>query len=302
MVNKVKFNGIIPPVSIIFDTNGEFDEKGMAIVIDFLIESKVDGLFFLGSGGEFSQMSTEQRMEVAKFTTEYVASRVPVLIGTGSTSTKETILLSKHAEEVGADGVVVINPYYWPLTEENLIAHYSDIAESVELPILLYNFPNLTGQDLSPEIVLQLVERNDNIVGIKETIDSVAHIHEMISTVKEKYPEFTVLAGFDNHLLNTLSLGGDGAICASINFAPELAVGVYEAFKEKDMDKAVTLQKKLAILPEMYQLDSPFIGVIKEAMRIKGLNISTNVLAPSKPLDNTKINELTSILKKAELL
>lgn len=302
MLNTSKFKGIIPPVSVIFDTNGELDKKGMAKVIDFLIEAKVDGLFFLGSGGEFSQMSADQRMEVAKYTTEYVANRVPVLIGTGSTSTKETILLSQHAEEIGADAVVVINPYYWPLTEENLLAHYSDVAESVKLPILLYNFPNLTGQDLSAEFVLKLVEKYDNIVGIKETIDSVAHIHQMISTVKRKYPDFVVLAGFDNHLLNTLNLGGDGAICASVNFAPELALGVYDAFEEKDMNKAVKLQKQLAILPELYELDSPFINVVKEAMKMRGLDISTYVLPPSRSLEKSKIRELEAILEKAELL
>jgi len=302
MVSTAKFHGIISPVSIIVDANGELDTKGMAVVIDFLIEAKVDGLFFLGSGGEFSQMSTEQRIEIATYTTEYVAGRVPVLIGTGSPSTKEAILLSKHAEKIGADGVVVINPYYWSLTEENLLAHYDDIAESVQLPILLYNFPNLTGQDLSADIVLKLVEKHDNIAGIKETIDSVAHIHEMISTVKGKYPEFIVLAGFDNHLLNTLNLGGDGAICASINFAPEIAIGVYQAFKEKDMEKAVRLQKQLAILPEMYEIESPFISVIKEAMKIKGLAISTHVLPPSRSLEETKLDKLKEILKKAELL
>ncbi|UJL47422.1 dihydrodipicolinate synthase family protein [Virgibacillus sp. NKC19-16] len=302
MSTKRNFQGIIPPVSIIFDTNGELDKKGMADVIDFLIDAGVDGLFFLGSGGEFSQMSRELRMEVAAFTTEYVNKRVPVLIGTGSPSTHEAITLSKHAEEIGADGIVVINPYYWPLTEENLLVHYGEIAEAVNLPILLYNYPDLTGQNMSPEFVLKLIEKHPNIVGIKDTIDSVGHIHDMILTVKGKYPEFTVLAGFDNHLLNTLSLGGDGAICASINFAPELAIGVYNAFYENDMETAVNLYKRLAILPTMYKLDSPFISVVKEAMKLKGLDISTHVLPPTRMLDSEKQEKLQEILKKAELL
>lgn len=301
MSTKAKFHGIIPPVSTIFDTNGELDKKGMEMVIDFLIDSNVDGLFFLGSGGEFPQMSKELRMEVAAFTTDYVSGRVPILIGTGSVSTSEAVILSKHAEEIGADGIVVINPYYWPLTEDNLLTHYSEIATAVKLPILLYNFPDLTGQGLSPDIVLKLAEKHDNIVGIKETIDSVNHIHEMISTVKGKYPEFTVFAGFDNHLLNTLNLGGDGAICASINFAPELSVGIYNAFKTNDMETAVNLHRRLAILPEMYKLDSPFISVIKEAMKLKGLDISTHVLPPTRMLNSEKQKELKEILKRADL-
>jgi 4-hydroxy-tetrahydrodipicolinate synthase len=302
MTTTTKFHGIIPPVSIIFNDKGELDKKGMSTVIDFLIDSGVDGLFFLGSGGEFSQMSVEERMEVASFSTEYVNSRVPVLIGTGSSSTREVVLLSQHAEKVGADAVVIINPYYWPLTEENLLAHYSEVANSINLPILLYNFPTLSGQDLSPELVLQLVEKHENIVGIKETVENVSHIRDMILTVKGKHPNFAVFSGFDDHLFNTLSLGGDGAISASINFAPELAIGVYNAFKEKQFEKAVELHKRLAFLPTMYKLDSPFVGVIKEAMKLKGLDISTHVLPPARSLSSEKLQELKNILIEAKLL
>jgi len=299
---ETNFHGIIPPVSIIFDQDGELDKKGMATVIDFLIDAGVDGLFFLGSGGEFSQMSKEQRMEVSTFTTKYVNGRVPVLIGTGSVSTRESIILSKHAEKIGADGIVVINPFYWPLTEENLLTHYGEIAEAVNLPILLYNFPELTGQDLSPEFVLKLVEKHENIVGIKETIDSIGHVQDMISTVKGKHPRFSVFAGFDNHLINTLILGGDGAICASINFAPELAINVYNAFKQNDIESAVKFSRKLAIIPTMYKIDSPFISVIKEAMKLKGLDISTAVLQPTRMLNSDKKERLKEILKKIDLL
>lgn len=302
MTTTTKFHGIIPPVSIIFNDKGELDKKGMSTVIDFLIDSGVDGLFFLGSGGEFSQMSVEERMEVASFSTEYVNGRVPVLIGTGSSSTREVVLLSQHAEKVGADAVVIINPYYWPLTEENLLAHYSEVANSINLPILLYNFPTLSGQDLSPELVLQLVEKHENIVGIKETVENVSHIRDMILTVKRKHPNFAVFSGFDDHLFNTLSLGGDGAISASINFAPELAIGVYNAFKEKQFEKAVELHKRLAFLPTMYKLDSPFVGVIKEAMKLKGLDISTHVLPPARSLSSEKLQELKNILIEAKLL
>jgi 2-dehydro-3-deoxy-D-pentonate aldolase len=297
-----KFQGIIPPVSIIFTEHGELDKKGMATVIDFLIDSGVDGLFFLGSGGEFTQMSVEERKEVASFTTSYVNGRVPVLIGTGSTNTREVIALSQHAEQAGADGVVIINPYYWPLTEDHLFAHYSEVANSVHLPILLYNYPGLSGQDLSPEFVLKLVETHDNIVGIKETVESIAHIRDMILTVKGKYPDFAVLSGFDDHLLPSLSLGGDGAISASVNIAPELGIGVYKAFKEGRFDQALALHKRMAFMPTMYKLDSPFVCVVKEAMKLRGLNISTHVLAPARSLSADKIQELKKILVQAELL
>ncbi|MFX0560474.1 dihydrodipicolinate synthase family protein [Tepidibacillus infernus] len=302
MMKEKLFHGIIPPVSTIFDENLKLDRQGMGKLIDFMIDSGVNGLFFLGSGGEFSQMSFEERKEVAAFATEYVKGRVPVLIGTGGTNTREIITLSQHSKEIGADGVVIINPYYWPLTEENLLAHYGEIADSVDLPILLYNFPNLTGQDLSPEIVMKLVEKHSNIMGIKETVDTAGHIREMILKVKGKYPYFSVLAGFDDHLFNTLALGGDGAISASGNFAPELTVGIYQAFQNKDYQTAIELHQRLAYLPLMYKLDSPFVNVVKEATRLRGLDISTYVLPPARPLSEEKKQELIEILKKAALL
>jgi 4-hydroxy-tetrahydrodipicolinate synthase len=274
----------------------------MGMLIDFLIDAGVDGLFFLGTGGEFSQMSVEERKEVAHFATQHVNNRVPVLIGTGSASTREVITLNQHAQQIGADGVVVINPYYWPLSEENLYEHYKAIAQSVELPILLYNFPALTGQDLTPDFVYRLATTFDNIVGIKETVDTAGHIRAMILKLKPERPNFSIFAGFDDHLLNTLSLGGDGAISASGNFAPELTIGIYKAYQSNDMETAIQLHQRLAHLPLMYKLDSPFVNVIKEAMVLRGLQIPTTVLPPARPLGEIKKQQLQKILEKAKLL
>ncbi|MDQ0218183.1 dihydrodipicolinate synthase family protein [Peribacillus cavernae] len=298
MSTITKFHGIIPPVSTILHKDGCLDEKGMENLIDFLIDSKVDGLFFLGSGGEFSQMSVELRKEVAEFAIQYVNGRLPVLIGTGSTSTKEAILLSLHAKEAGADGVVIINPYYWVLSDENLFQHYADIAENVKMPILLYNFPALTGQDLSPEFVLKLARVYPNIVGIKETVESVAHTREMILTVKSEINDFAVFSGFDDHLLNTLSLGGDGSIPATANFAPELSTGIYQAFKQGNYGQAIELHRKLAPLPTLYKLDSPFVSVVKEALCQRGIEVSKDVLAPARPLNDEKKAQVKKIINQ----
>lgn len=299
---KPQFHGIIPPVPTIFDYTGKIDHTGMKQLIDFLIDSGVHGLFFLGTGGEFSQMSMEERKELAAFATEYVNGRVPVLIGTGSPNTREAIVLTQHSKEIGADGVVIVNPYYSTLTDENLYRHYGIIAETVDIPILLYNFPDLTGQDLTPDMVLKLARAYPNIVGIKDTIDSAGHIREIILKVKSERPDFSVFVGYDDHLWNTLSLGGDGAIVASSNFSPELTVGMYNAFQSKDYQKGIDLHKKLAYLPLLYKLDSPFANVIKEAIRMRGLHISTYVLPSAKPLDDDKKDELRKILRQASLL
>lgn len=275
-----KFKGIIPPVSTTFDDNGDIDKVALQHVADFLIEKGVDGLFYLGTGGEFSQMNASERMALAEAAVAAVDHRVPVLIGVGSTSTREAIELAKHAEACGADGVVVINPYYWKVGSVNLEDYYHQIASGIRLPVIIYNFPGLTGQDMTPEIVKRLVLQNENIVGIKDTIDSVGHLRTMINTVKAVRPEFSVFCGYDDHLLNTLLLGGDGSITASINFAPELSVGIYNAFRKGDLATAAMLNKKLLQIPHLYSLETPFISLIKYAMQCVGLPVNTRCLPP----------------------
>jgi dihydrodipicolinate synthase/N-acetylneuraminate lyase len=187
MQQTVQFSGIIPPVSTIFTADGQFDKQGTAALVDDMIRAGVDGLFFLGSGGEFSQLNAEERKAIAQFAIDHVNRRVPVLIGTGGTNARETIELSQHAQQAGADGIVVINPYYWKVSEHNLIHYFQQVADSVTQPVILYNFPALTGQDLSPTLVKTLADSRRNIVGIKDTIDSVAHLRSMILTVKSAH-------------------------------------------------------------------------------------------------------------------
>mgnify|MGYP001028496435 FL=1 len=275
-----KFSGIIPPVSSTFDRDGNIDKTAMKAVADFLIQKGVDGLFYLGTGGEFSQMNAAQRMALAETAVAIVDKRVPVLIGVGSTSTDEAVKLARHAEACGADGIVAINPYYWKVAPRNLDDYYQQIARSVSLPVIIYNFPDLTGQDLTPAIVKRLVLANDNIVGIKDTIDSVGHLRTMINTVKAVRPNFSVFCGYDDHLLNTLLLGGDGAITASANFAPDLSVGIYRAWQQNDLATAATLNKKLLQLPSIYALETPFVSLIKYAMQCVGLPVNTYCLPP----------------------
>ncbi|MEH7072986.1 dihydrodipicolinate synthase family protein [Neobacillus drentensis] len=291
-----QFYGVIPPVPTILFKEGKLDKKGMGNLIDFLIDSQVNGLFFLGSGGEFGQMPVELRKEVAEFATSYVNGRVPVLIGTGTPSTNETISISKHAKSIGADGVVVVNPYYYKLTEDSLFQHYAEIAKNVELPIILYNYPELTGQDLSPDFVLTLVNNYPNIVGIKDTVLAVGHTRELIQIVKSQHPHFAVFAGYDEHLLNNLALGGDGSIPLTASFAPEVSVGIYQSFKQENFGKAIELHQKLAALLPLYKLDSPFMNVVKEAILLRGIEISTDVLAPVRSLSPEKKELVKSIL------
>ncbi|MGI6904392.1 dihydrodipicolinate synthase family protein [Leclercia adecarboxylata] len=301
MQQTVQFSGIIPPVSTIFTADGRLDEQGSAALIDHMIDAGVDGLFFLGSGGEFSQLNTAERKAIAEFAIAHVNGRVPVLIGTGGTNARETIELSQHAQQAGADGIVVINPYYWKVSEANLIRYFEQVADSVTLPVILYNFPALTGQDLTPQLVKTLVDSRANIVGIKDTIDSVAYLRSMVLTVKAAHPQFVVLCGYDDHLFNTLLLGGDGAISASGNFAPQVSVNLLQAFRDGELARAAQYHQTLLQIPQMYQLDTPFVNVIKEAISLCVRPVSTHVLPPAGPLDEARKAQLKTLLQQLKL-
>lgn len=301
-MSKPLFHGIIPPVPTIFTQEGKFDKEGMARLIDHLINSGVNGLFFLGSGGEFCHMDQAMRREVAEFGVKYTNGRLPVLIGIAAPGTQETINYGKHAKEIGADGVVVVNPYYAKLSEENIYNHYKKIASEVELPIMLYNFPALTGQDLNPQLVKRLAVDCPNIIGIKETVEVIGHIREMIYTVKPVRPDFVVFAGYDECLLSSLIVGGDGSIPASANFAPGLTCGIYKAFQEKDYERLFELQRVLCHIPPIYTMEAPFFGVIKEAIKMCGLDISTYALPPASPVSEEKKQQLKEILIKSKLI
>ncbi|AIQ70114.1 dihydrodipicolinate synthase family protein [Paenibacillus graminis] len=291
--------GIIPPVPTILNEQQKFDRDGMQLLIESLIAKGVHGLFFLGTAGEFNQFDAGEREEIAKFCIDYTDGRLPVWIGTGSNTTSEALRLTRHAARSGATGVVVINPYYCKLSEESLFTHYAAIAEASELPLMLYNFPALTGQDLSPAFVRRLAARYPNVVGIKETVDQLSHIRQMILLVQEVNPAFAVFCGFDEYLLPTLAAGGAGAIAASANFAPQLMLGLHSSFQQNQFTEVLEYHRKLIQIPPLYALDDPFIPAIKEAVRLAGLPVPTFSHTPANPWNEEKERQLKQIFTKA---
>lgn len=296
------FHGVIPPVPTLFNAQGEFDESAQAILIEHLLASPVDGLFFLGSAGEFAHMSDAQRRHVAEFCLTQVGGRKPVLIGIACCGTQQTIEVGLHARQAGADGVVVVNPWYSPLSESNLVRHFMTIANALPLPIILYNFPALTGQSIPPSVIKDLALSCPNIVGLKDTVDTLSHIRETLHAVKPLRPDFAVFAGYDEYLLGTLILGGDGAIPASANFAPQLACGILRAWHRHDLSEAVALQQALSWIPPLYAIDVPFYNAVKYALRLTGVDIPVYALPPASPLTNEMQEEIKQILQRAHVI
>lgn len=301
-MKQPRFSGVIPPVPTLFDAHGEFDGVAQAILIEHLVSSPVNGLFFLGSAGEFAHMSEAQRAQVAEFCIKKVAGRKPVLIGIAHCGTQQTIDAGLHAQKLGASGVVVVNPWYNPLSDANLLSHYKTIASALELPILLYNFPALTGQAIPVPVIRELALSCPNIVGLKDTVDTLSHIRETIHAVKPHRPDFAIFAGYDEYLLGTLILGGDGCIPASANFAPQLTCGILEAWRKQDLSRAIELQQSLSWIPPLYSMDLPFYNAVKYALRLVGLNIPVYSLPPATPLTEDMKVEIENILNRAGVI
>lgn len=293
---KPVFQGIIPPMVTLFDEMGEIDWDANGRLINFLIESGVHGLMVQGSIGEFSHLSLEERKQFMNFAVEKVNNRVPLIIGTGSTSTHEAIVLSNYAFEAGASGVMVVNPYYWILLEENMFLHFAEIANHVDGPILLYNIPMLTGQNIPVPVIKRLADEFENIVGIKETVDSIGHIRDVILQVKSNHPHFSVLAAYDDHIFPALAIGADGAICGTANFLPNISVGIYEGFKEGRYEESIKFHRSLLPFMQLYGLETPPIGVMKEAVKQVIGDISGYVRLPGTTISSNKIELIKQLL------
>jgi 2-dehydro-3-deoxy-D-pentonate aldolase len=164
------FGGLIPAMVTPFDEREKLDLAATEAVIERFIEAGVSGISPLGSTGEASHLTTEERKRFAHEAVRIVGGRVPLVIGVGFSGTRETVELARHAQEVGADAVLVVSPFYWKVGEEALFRHFATVAESVDIPIVVYNLPMLTGIDLSPSLVARIAAECPNAVGIKDTV------------------------------------------------------------------------------------------------------------------------------------
>lgn len=260
-----KLCGVNPPVVTIFGPDGKPDMDANRKLADFLIGHGVDGLAYLGTSGEFSLLTLEEKKQFIREMTAYVDHRVNVIAGVGDTCLDSVREMMAAAEEAGADGLLLINPYFSVYAEEMVEAYFDAAAQSTSLPIIIYNFPDLTGFDFGSSLVKRLVSKHSNIAGIKETVSDPEHIRDML-TVKEIAPDFSVFVAYENQAMTTLPLGIDGFINATVNFAPEFTVETYRAFRAGDMSGAVAGAKKMNLAMNVYACSSPLYLACKEAV------------------------------------
>lgn len=288
------FKGVIPALVTPFKDDFSVDYEGMARNIDYM-EKYVDAFVPCGTTGEASTLDYEEHVEVVKFVVE--TSKLPVIAGSGSNSTREAIWLTKKVEKVGADAAMLVTPYYNKPNDAGLYEHYKAIAKEVSIPLIIYNIPSRTGINVSPQLMLKLSEI-DNIVGVKEASGNLKQISDIIRLVKKK--DFVVLSGDDFLTLPILSIGGKGVISVAANVAPHMMKELYNAFIEGKISKAIEIHHKLSPLFEALFIDTNPIPV-KKAMELMGL-ASGKPRLPLVELSADKTEKLKKVLKELELI
>jgi 4-hydroxy-tetrahydrodipicolinate synthase len=261
------FKGSIVAIVTPFSDKGKtVDEKKLRELIDFQIKNKTSGIVPCGTTGESATLSFEEHDRVIEITIDQAKKRVPVIAGTGSNSTDEAVMLTRHAEKAGADASLQVSPYYNRPTQKGLYEHFKAVASSVKIPIILYNIAGRTGVNIEPETIARLAQDCKNIVAVKEASGNL----DQMSRIKQLCPQnFELISGDDSLTLPVLSIGGTGIISVAANIIPQDVAGMVSAYEAGDMEKARRLHYKMLPLIKALFIETNPIPV-KTAMGLMG--------------------------------
>jgi 4-hydroxy-tetrahydrodipicolinate synthase len=268
---KIKdFSGCHIPLVTPFKSDYSLDIDGLRRLINYLIEEeRVDGLVPCGTTGESPTLDHEEHNKVIEITVKETRGRVPVIAGTGSNSTQEAIMMTRHAEEVGADATLQVGPYYNKPTMDGMMAHFEAIANQTRLPILIYNIPGRTGRNIDPQTLIKLSEI-DNIIGLKDACGDITQTMDIIAGIKKKGKTFFVLSGEDSLTYPLVALGGDGVICAVGNVIGREYTTMCTLMKEGKWAEARKIHyDTLSLVKTLFIETNPV--PVKEAMQMMGL-------------------------------
>jgi 2-dehydro-3-deoxy-D-pentonate aldolase len=296
------FSGLIPAMVTPFDEWGEVDLGAVEAVVERFIEAGVSGISPLGSTGEATHLLAEERQRFVEEIVRIVAGRTPLVVGVGAAGTREAVELARHAESVGADAVLVVSPFYWKVGEEALFNHFATVAESVEMPVLVYNLPMLTGVDLSPSLIGRIAAECPNVSGLKDTVTEYNHVVSVLQEIKPARPDFSVLCGWEDLILPSLLAGADGSICAFANVAPELFVDLVRSARDGDLERAAEVHRRVLTLVTLGAYSDPPISAIKLAMNRLGVPISPAVRGPALPVPEEAHEKIEDVLRDVGLL
>jgi 4-hydroxy-tetrahydrodipicolinate synthase len=276
--------------------NGEVDASALRELIEFHIVNGTNGIVPCGTTGESATLNHAEHEEVIRISVETCKGRIPVLAGTGSNATQEAIELTRRAQKIGADGALLITPYYNKPTQEGLFQHFSTVAKETNIPIILYNVPSRTSINMLPSTVARLSSVN-NIVGIKEASGSLVQVSEIIDSCG---PDFEVISGEDPLTWPILAIGGKGVISVTANLVPDKFAKLVDAARTGDVETAKTLHYELLRLNDIMFVETNPIPV-KSALALMG-RIQNEFRAPLCPPSEESLSQLKTVLKAYALI
>ena len=273
---SAQLSGVLTALAIPFAADGQIDEKVLRRVVDRSIDGGVDGVVACGSTGEFAAMSGAERRLVVETVIDQTAGRVPVVAQTGALSTKEAVELSRHAQAAGASVLMVVAPYYEPLTLDETLHYLRTVADAVDIPIMLYNLPGATGVNLDPETVGRLAREVENIQYIKDTSADMAQAGQLIHNHGDVISTFV---GWDSLLLQAITEGAAGVMAGTANVMPAELVSIHRALVAGELHRARAEWARIYPLMDAI-MSAPFIQAVKAAMEATGLPVG----GPREPL------------------
>ncbi|WP_439025606.1 dihydrodipicolinate synthase family protein [Haloarchaeobius sp. DT45] len=264
--DPLDIHGVVPPTVTVFDEDESVDYEQTAAHAEYVVDGGAHGVFPLGTNGEGPMLGGEESDRAIEAVVDAVGGEVPVIAGVGAPSTHQTVRRAEAADQAGADGLVVVTPYYFPLDHDAALRHYRRVCEATDLPVYVYHIPSKTGNSLSLDTVDELA-RIDNIAGIKDSSKNVPWLGQAI----DANPELTFLSGSDSLLFPGLEIGCTGMVSAVANVFPEIVVDLYDAYDEGDEARARELQSHVYDIRDALKR-GPYMAGVKTALTLKGFD------------------------------
>lgn len=296
-IDPLGLHGVVPPTITAFNPDESLNRQATAAHARFLVDAGVHAVFPLGTNGEFPLLGPDDHEQVIESVTDEVGDEVPVIAGVGAPGTTETIRAARNAERAGVDGVVVVTPYYYPVADSGLVAHYERIAAAVSCPIYIYHIPSKTGNSMTLTS-LERVAAIDGVAGVKDSSKDIPWLGQAI----DAHPELTFLAGSDSLLYPGLSIGCTGMVSAVANVFPELVIELYEAYDEGELEEARRLQSRVYAVRTALKR-GPYMAGVKAALSLRDLDFDPGPLRdPLEEMPSSDREALKEDLLELDLL
>ena len=295
-MKQVELKGIITPILTPMNEDESVNLDELCVQIDRLIDGGVHGIFCFGTNGEGYILDEKEKIEVLEAAIDDVKGRVPVYAGSGCISTRDTIRMSRKAQELGADVLSIITPSFAVASQKELYDHYVEVAKHVDIPIVLYNIPARTGNKLLPETVAKLAKDVDVIIGAKDSSGDWENLKAYIQQTRDLDKDFYVLSGNDSLILPSLKEGGFGGIAGCSNVYPHVLSSIYNLFKEGKLEEAETAQESIASFRAVFKYGNPNT-VVKKAVAMLGYPVG-ECRRPFSYLCDEGIDALQKVLEE----